>query len=908
MRKWVWLPVALCFVGVNCEIIIRPPAQFTSADTSGGFFPFRDVLAPPGELTDDGAALDAEAREVVEPDVIRRDGNLLYILNQFRGLTIVDLDASAIMAQVPTYGFPRDLYLDGDRAYVLVAYASEYTTDENFISFTVSSRLYVVDVSDPPTAGIIDSFDLDGDLVDSRLVGDVIYAVSSDYDWFLDEPEVAKVAGAASRVTSINVADGGAVFEADTVAFEGFGTVIHASPDAIIVASPTYFDNTTLLTYVDISDPAGAMTVRGSVGVDGHVSDRFKLDIWNGVLRVVTSSWFDGRRVYVTTIDLADPDALAVLAQLEIDRAAGEQLFATRFDGPTAYVVTYFVIDPLFVLDLSDPLNPAVTGELEMPGWLTHIEPRGDRLVAMGVDDTEGRRVSVSLFDVSAGLDPVLLDRVSFGENWSWSTAFSDVKAFTVLDDLLIVPFSGWNAEFGGYDRLQFISWTPDDLLTRGFVDLDGSVLRSFAYGAAHYGVTTEQLATIDTSDLDAPVVVERLTLAENVVDFLELTPAAGLELVMQSDTGQTLVRAVGLPLKGAGELVLDLGQYMDGFVYGDQVALIGNVWEEGSSYRVALLDVTEPLAPALAEIIDVPLSPFFHYYPLPYLPIGRVAELDSDAALFAPIWYPFPSGSSAFLIGDRLVLRGYGDGFDEKFGPDPAYEGLGIIDLSEPGDATLVGLGYDWLRSVDAAPDGLYITTKEAAGELFAPGPVCANYVQRFDPATLDFGPRVNVPGLFVQYDPAGDVLVLRDDQWTFAGGLNSSLQTVAWDGENPVSAIDDIELPRGVGQVLGRGALAYVDVWHEGYTLGSIDIGGDGTLSPGPEVLVTEQWAHLLDAQGDSAYVTVGGGAIARYAFGEDAALTNLAPVMGTPTRLRFGAESTYAPLGYFGLVALP
>ena len=57
-------------------------------------------------------------------------------------------------------------------------------------------------------------------------------------------------------------------------------------------------------------------------------------------------------------------------------------------------------------------------GELEIPGWLYHMEPRGDRLVALGFD--ESNHLAVSLFDVSAAESPIMLDRVSIGDSWGW--------------------------------------------------------------------------------------------------------------------------------------------------------------------------------------------------------------------------------------------------------------------------------------------------------------------------------------------------------------------------------------------------------------------------------------------------------------------------------------------------------
>ena len=116
---------------------------FTSADTGRG--PVFDAIGAGAE----GGAPDAEGggglpREVVEPDVIRRQDNLLYVLNQYRGLSIVDLDTDTLLAQVPATGYPRDLYFAGGMAYVLVGYASDVSIDAGVVAHD-SQRLYAVD-------------------------------------------------------------------------------------------------------------------------------------------------------------------------------------------------------------------------------------------------------------------------------------------------------------------------------------------------------------------------------------------------------------------------------------------------------------------------------------------------------------------------------------------------------------------------------------------------------------------------------------------------------------------------------------------------------------------------------------------------------------------------------------------
>jgi uncharacterized secreted protein with C-terminal beta-propeller domain len=51
----------------------------------------------------------------------------------------------------------------------------------------------------------------------------------------------------------------------------------------------------------------------------------------------------------------------------------GENLYASRFLGGRGYLVTYRLIDPLYVLDLSDPIDPKVAGELEVSGYSDYL-------------------------------------------------------------------------------------------------------------------------------------------------------------------------------------------------------------------------------------------------------------------------------------------------------------------------------------------------------------------------------------------------------------------------------------------------------------------------------------------------------------------------------------------------------
>ncbi len=225
----------------------------------------------------------------------------------------------------------------------------------------------------------------------------------------------------------------------------------------------------------DISNPAGASFL-GSGRIVGSLLNQFSLSEHEGVLRVASTvdpSWFDDpasappSESRVTTLRLTD-GALApvgLLTGLGID----ERIFGVRFLGDEGYVVTFRQIDPLHVLDLSDPANPSVAGELEMPGYSAYLHPIGDGLLlGVGADaDPDGRRTGtqVSLFDVSDPTAPVRRAHVTLPGAWS------DVE----------------------YDHLAFLWWPAAQRLVLpisqyGFDETSGSVTDEFL-GAVGYAV-----------------------------------------------------------------------------------------------------------------------------------------------------------------------------------------------------------------------------------------------------------------------------------------------------------------------------------------------------------------------------------------------------------------------------------
>ena len=138
-----------------------------------------------------------------------------------------------------------------------------------------------------------------------------------------------------------------------------------------------------------------------------------------------------------------DGNVLEVLGETE-DFGAGEQIFSTRFIGDRGYVVTFRQTDPLFVIDLADPADPHLVGELHIPGFSNYLFPlNDDHLFSIGRDATEQgvvQGLALQIFDVTDPGSPALAHRYVFPEQGD-SPANVDHRAITFHPERGIVAF-----------------------------------------------------------------------------------------------------------------------------------------------------------------------------------------------------------------------------------------------------------------------------------------------------------------------------------------------------------------------------------------------------------------------------------------------------------------------------------
>ncbi len=860
--------LALAVTGCGGDGSTSPPMpvaeEFLTADTRGianTVDPTAGAPTPPADATDFGAAAQDGrqqiAREIEEADLYRVSGNLLYLLNSYRGLAVVDLAKFELVGRLPVPGFPLEMYLRGTRAFVLIT------------GLHADTQLIEINVADPAAPAVGRAETIAGNFRTSRIVGDVLYAVTdTSIHSFLIAPTPFEAADSLTL-------DGGAQFAqaTDSYAFIA-GPVTDPDPTA-----------GTRVTLVDIGDPGGALARRGAIDLPGYIADDQKLNFGGGVLRVVTHDWLDGGLSRLMTIDVTNPDAPVLLATLELAR--GEQLFATRFSEDRAYIVTFLQVDPLWVIDLSDPVHPTVAGELEVPGFSTQIVVDGDRLVSLGVDNNTWTAV-VSLFDVANPAAPLLLDREDLGD--ASTGALWERKAFGVFPGLILVP---------SWDGLTVIAREGDTLTVRGSVPVAGGALRGFPHGANIVAAGGEEVVVSDAATLG---VLGRVTVAENVVDIGRLADGRLVKLVQ---TGN-LARIEGAEVALWAEAL---------YTYGNSAAVLG--WDDAgrAAYVVSFDDPT----PVVSERLDLGWGQFVAGDALGPTGVRDLASV--GIASFGPVY----GGSDAVLTtSGKLITRGRPGGTPRAFGTGDGFDGLIVVDIPAAELGTGVDIRGGAVTGFTADGPSLAFTYAHEAGVDDISRPLVREEYVRINLDTGEATAPANVPGYLVAARDS-DVFVI-EEQWDDGWSLTATVVATRIAG-GEVQVMDRLALPARAYDFRVAGAtlfyteggdmvvpvldgLGVAAPWLPSSTIGTLRLGS--ALALGPKIDGSEAFRWLLLPEDGAALIARDASTVERWdVSAATATLTWTAELSSYPLRARSDPATPgryLVALGFAGTAELP
>ena len=196
----------------------------------------------------------------------------------------------------------------------------------------------------------------------------------------------------------------------------------------------------------------GQASYEGSGAVVGQPLNQFAFHEHNGHLFVATTVFAGRWESFVTSLQNVGSQLL--ISHKVGNLGKGEQIYAVRYVGNKAYVVTFRQTDPLYVIDLSDPSRLETKGELKITGYSAYLHPIGDDLLlGIGREATNTGRITglkLSLFDVSDPSNPRVEDSLDF-DGGSSDVEF-DHRAFLWWDasDLAVVPVKNDRSNFNG--------------------------------------------------------------------------------------------------------------------------------------------------------------------------------------------------------------------------------------------------------------------------------------------------------------------------------------------------------------------------------------------------------------------------------------------------------------------------
>jgi uncharacterized secreted protein with C-terminal beta-propeller domain len=217
----------------------------------------------------------------------------------------------------------------------------------------------------------------------------------------------------------------------------------------------------------------------------GTPLNQFSMDEYEGYLRITTTQGFGddtNNRLIVLNANLT------IVASLDNLGKPRERLQSTRFIGERAYLVTFEQTDPFYVIDLSNPLNPTILGELEITGFSSYLQPLdANHILGIGFEaDDQGQTLGLKLavYNVSNPTNPIeqskaLLLYEDFGWNFA-SVTYNHKDLLLDLNKSIIgFPFSSYNYSNNAYTFLtgyMVYSFVDMQLTQEAFIQHSDSV------------------------------------------------------------------------------------------------------------------------------------------------------------------------------------------------------------------------------------------------------------------------------------------------------------------------------------------------------------------------------------------------------------------------------------------------
>ena len=415
---------------------------------------------------------------VDEADIVKTDGEYIYYITNNK-IYIVDRNLEIVskiyIKNGNEYFSPFELYINKNKLIVLGNYFSyqektysesedEVLKDRASVTSINLAKAYVYDITEKNSPKLKREVSLDGNYINSRMIGENIYFVSRKYPHYYEDtkdqeilPVVKDSLANESKtidctdiiyfknsknycymlVGSFNIND---EKEVNVQTFFGASDNMYVSQKNLYLTETeygigfSYIDSKTTIYKFNLNDSMLNLQCKGEV--NGYLKNQFSMDEYEGNLRLATTITLDeenditANNLYILNENLEEIGKIENLAK-------EEKIYSVRFIGKIGYIVTFKQIDPLFVIDLSNPKEPVVKGELKIPGYSSYLHPYdethiigiGNNVKDNGHGGVTNANMKMSMFDVSDLENPKEIFNVDIGNSYADSSISYNHKA-----------------------------------------------------------------------------------------------------------------------------------------------------------------------------------------------------------------------------------------------------------------------------------------------------------------------------------------------------------------------------------------------------------------------------------------------------------------------------------------------
>ena len=412
-----------------------------------------DAKASAEEGSSDYSRTNIQVEGVDEADIVKSDGKYIYLAidNRLVIARAYPPKEARIVCELKLEGIIGGLFVNGDRLAVLESRGPVYDawaeTPVRYVD-TEKTAIRVYDLSDRENPVLKREVSIDGYCVSSRMIGDYVYVIASGSAWAGEdniglprihgddgtvEIQPAEIWHSATpdngygftTIMSVNVANDDEEPVHETLLL-GSASTIYVSPSNIYVTFTDWSGESQSTSIHRIHIDEGQIEYHATGEVPGTLLNQFSMDEHGEYFRVATMTGYvsqsggatSGSHVYVLDQELD------IAGRLE-NLAPGEQIHSARFMGSRCYLVTFKKVDPLFVIDLSDPTQPKVLGELKITGFSDYLHPYDENhIIGIGKETVAAEEgdfawyqgVKISLFDVSDVANPKEIAKYEIGD------------------------------------------------------------------------------------------------------------------------------------------------------------------------------------------------------------------------------------------------------------------------------------------------------------------------------------------------------------------------------------------------------------------------------------------------------------------------------------------------------------